>query len=469
MVDISSPDGFSGNGFSGDTIFALATPQGRSAVQIIRISGPGSARILRKMTGAVPDPRQAHFTALRFDGDNSTVIDQALVLFFKTPASATGEDTAELHLHGSPVLGQMVMEWLETQPRMRLADRGEFTRRAFLNGKVNLDQAEGIADIIDADTIAQHQQAMRQLDGALSAKSESWRGAIIALSGQLEALIDFADEDLPQDVADHVASGIAAVLAEMEAELASSRQGLIQRDGVQVAIVGRPNAGKSTLLNHLIGDDRAIVSPEAGTTRDLVQVALDIDGVAVHLTDTAGIRFGADQGVGAVEEEGVKRALRAASDAHLVLMLIDGNDDDPADVFAQLRAELPADMADGPDLQPIITKADAITPGRVLPEWPLISVQTGLGMVELDQLIRRKLAELTPHDEAPVLTRQRHVSAVRDARDALDRAGAISLQDAPELLAEEFRLAAHALGRITGRVDVEDVLDHIFSSFCIGK
>ena len=309
------------------------------------------------------------------------------------------------------------------------------------------------------------------MDGALSNSTEAWRDQIIGLSGQLEALIDFADEELPDEVAANVTDGIATLSAEMSRALASSSQGVIQRDGVRIAIMGRPNAGKSTLLNVLTGDDRAIVSPEAGTTRDLVQVTLDIDGMAVHLTDTAGIRFGADEGVGQIEEEGVRRALKAAANADLVLILIDGQEDAPAEVFMAMMAELALAASDGPapECLAILTKSDLISSNDGLPAWPQISASTGAGMAAFDALLRQHLSELTPHSEAPILTRQRHISAVRTAIDALSRAADINLYDAPELMAEEFRMAAMALGRITGRVDVEDVLDHIFSSFCIGK
>lgn len=453
-----------------DTIFALATPQGRSAVQIIRISGKGSAQALKLLAGDVPQPRQAKFASLRLSGDEDGVIDQALVLYFASPASATGEDTAELHLHGSPILSRMVMEWLAKQPEMRLAEPGEFTRRAFLNNKINLDQAEGIADIIDADTVVQHKQAIRQLDGALSAKTEEWRGMMIALSAELEALIDFADEDLPDDVVSRVKTGISQLSADMNKALATAEQGVIQRDGLRVAILGRPNAGKSTLLNRLTGDDRAIVSPEAGTTRDLVEVSMNINGMAVHLTDTAGIRYDAGENIGAVEQEGVRRALRAAVLAQIVFILVDGHEESPHAVLDELTQELSAHAEGGlPKIIPVLSKADALKPEQLLPDWIMISAQTGLGMPRFDKALSAVLEEIAPHGEAPILTRQRHISAVTMAADALIRSEAINFMEAPELLAEELRVAAQALGRITGRVDVEDLLDHIFSSFCIGK
>ena len=463
-----------------DTIYALATPQGRSAVQIIRISGALSSHVLTQIAGGIPKLRQAKYAKICLQGNiapiDQILIDRALVLFFQAPASATGEDIAELHLHGSPILGRMVMDWLGQQPALRLADRGEFTRRGFMNGKVNLDQAEGIADIIDADTAVQHQQAMRQLDGALSQKTESWRQIIIKVLAQLEALIDFADEELPDDVTAQLSAGITDLLDEMSASIRLSNQGLIQRDGINIAILGKPNAGKSTLLNVLIGDDRAIVSPQAGTTRDLVRASLDINGLAVHVTDTAGIRDNAEQDVGIVEEEGVRRAINAAAKAEIVLMLIDHHEDDIMSVYESLMGQLRLtnnnsdDNKVGQIVIPVLTKSDLMSLNTGFdPDWLQISANTGAGMDALDRRLKHELANLAPQDEAPILTRQRHISAVQTAADALRRSQSIDLHLAPELMAEELRLSAESLGRITGRIDVEDVLDHIFSSFCIGK
>lgn len=447
-----------------DTIFALATPPGKSAVQIIRISGPGSARALRALTGYVPAPRYAHYASIQ--SPSGELIDQALVLFFKGPASATGEDTAEIHLHGSPVLGRMVMEMLDEMQHFRLADPGEFTRRSFFNGKLNLDQAEGIADIIDANTVSQHQQAIKQLDGALSLKTDGWRQSMISIAAELAALIDFADEDLPEDVAQKMADQLQALIGDLELALIKGQQGMIRRDGIKIALVGKPNAGKSTLLNHLIGDDRAIVSPEAGTTRDLVEVAMDINGVYVTLTDTAGLR----QDAGLVESEGVRRAIKAAKEAQLVLLLVDANDHDPFATYQALLAEIdvPTD-ANNQRVIPLLSKSDLIKTQGLLPEWPMISVKEGQGLAALDQLINEQIEAILPEGEAPVLTRQRHMNHVKDALGYLQDACRHNPQESPELMAEDLRLAVSALGRISGHVDVEDLLDHIFSSFCIGK
>jgi len=447
-----------------DTIFALATPPGKSAVQIIRISGPGSARALRALTGYVPAPRYAHYASIQ--SPSGELIDQALVLFFKGPASATGEDTAEIHLHGSPVLGRMVMEMLDEMQHFRLADPGEFTRRSFFNGKLNLDQAEGIADIIDANTVSQHQQAIKQLDGALSLKTDGWRQSMISIAAELAALIDFADEDLPEDVAQKIADQSQALIGDLELALTKGQQGMIRRDGIKIALVGKPNAGKSTLLNHLIGDDRAIVSPEAGTTRDLVEVAMDINGVYVTLTDTAGLR----QDAGLVESEGVRRAIKAAKEAQLVLLLVDANDHDPLATYQALLAEIDIQTdTNDQHVIPLLSKSDLIKTQGLLPEWPMISVKDGQGLAALDQLINEQIEAILPEGEAPVLTRQRHMNHVKDALGYLQDACRNNPQESPELMAEDLRLAVSALGRISGHVDVEDLLDHIFSSFCIGK
>ena len=447
-----------------DTIFALATPPGKSAVQIIRISGPGSARALRALTGDVPAPRYANYASIAAPSEE--LIDQALVLFFKGPSSATGEDTAEIHLHGSPVLGRMVMETLDEMQHFRLADPGEFTRRSFLNGKINLDQAEGIADIIDANTVSQHQQAIKQLDGALSLKTDRWRQSMISIAAELAALIDFADEDLPDDVAQKMADQLQELIKDLESALTKGQQGMIRRDGIKIALVGKPNAGKSTLLNHLIGDDRAIVSPEAGTTRDLVEVAMDINGVFVTLTDTAGLR----QDAGLVESEGVRRAIKAAKEAQLVLVLVDANDEDPVATYQALRAEIDVqDSATHPRMIPLLSKSDLIKTQKLLPEWSMISVKEGQGLLALDQMINQQIEVILPEGEAPVLTRQRHMKHVKDALGYLRDACKHNPQESPELMAEDLRLAVSALGRISGHVDVEDLLDHIFSSFCIGK
>jgi len=450
-----------------ETIFALATPPGRSAIQIIRVSGPGAARALRRLAGIVPPPREAKMVVLK--DSHAQPLDQAMVLFFKGPASATGEDLAEFHLHGSPVLGRMVMGELEEIPGFRLAEPGEFTRRAFTEGKINLDQAEAIGDIIDADTARQHHQAMAQLDGALTKRTDEWRNRLISLSAHLEAIIDFADEELPGNVLETIRSGTSSLIDEIENALSAASAGLITRDGIKVALVGLPNAGKSTLLNALAGDERAIVSPEAGTTRDIIRVSLDIKGIPVHLVDTAGIRDTSN----IVEKEGVRRALNAASGASVVLVLVEQPTDHPATVFHDIRQNIMKETDDQggepPHFLPVLTKTDLPSGKGPSPEWLMISAATGTGMDRLEKELIRRIEDLTATTEPPILTRQRHLDALDTALSALKSGSLLDMEHSPELMAEEFRHAVHALGRLTGRVDVEDLLDHIFSSFCIGK
>ena len=451
---------------SDDTIFAPATPAGRSAIQIIRVSGPSAAAALKRFAGGAPEARRAKLATIT-DSEGAR-LDRGLVLFFPGPNTATGEDLAEFHLHGGPVPGRALMRALGSLPRARLAAPGEFTRRAFINGRIDLDQAEAIGDIIDADTAAQHRQAMRQLDGGLGRSTEDWRARLVDLTARLEALIDFADEELPAALEAEIGQGVDTLRKEMRAVRDEAGRGILTRDGVTVAILGRPNSGKSTLLNRLVGDDRAIVSPEAGTTRDLVRVSLDIGGIAAHLVDTAGIR----DTEGGIENEGIRRALEMADGAAVVLVLVDSQDPDPRGTLDEIIAPLGhggSGRHEERRVIPVISKVDIRPSGRKLPDWPVISAEAGIGMEEFDVLLTGAVMEVADNSEPALLTRERHREAVSEAIDALDRAAGLSPATGPELLAEEFRRAAAALGRVTGRVDVEDVLDRIFASFCIGK
>ena len=449
------------------TIFAPATPYGRAAVQIIRISGPEAATILKTITApaALPPPRQATLTTI-IDLDG-TPIDKAISLFFPTPHSATGEDMAELHLHGSPLLTKIILRLLAKMPRCRLADPGEFTRRAFINEKIDLAQAEAIGDIIDADTVKQHQQALQQLEGHLGTHTETWRQEIISLSARLEALIDFSDEDLPSGLEQIISTATSGLCDAMRHSIEMAEHGILNRDGITVAIIGRPNVGKSTLLNVLAGDDRAIVSPEAGTTRDTISVSLDIDGFAIHLVDTAGIRTPE----GDIEKEGIKRALAAAHKAAIVIILLDGTEEGSDEAYQEITLALGAlgeNFAENKrKIIPISTKADIAA--RSNKDHLAISALTGAGMAEFKAILAETVQMLAPDADCVLLTRERHRLAVETALEALSRALSHDLATAPELMAEEFRIAAAALGRVTGKIDVEDLLDEIFSSFCIGK
>ena len=375
------------------------------------------------------------------------------MLWFPAPHSTTGEDVAELHLHGSRAVLAAVMQALG-QLGLRLAEPGEFTRRAFLNGKVDLLQAEAIADLVAAETEAQRRQALRQLGGKLGDIYRAWTNRLTGLLAHLEAVIDFPDEDLPPEIEAEITSETEVLVAEIERHLADGRRGERLRDGISIAIVGPPNAGKSTLLNSIARRDAAITSPIAGTTRDVIEVAIDLAGFPVVLADTAGLRDSED----AIEQEGNRRAVQRAAEAEIRLFVFE--------------AGLPGDATGaaawpGPDTILVANKIDLAPRYRVdLPPGAFaVSALTGEG---LDQLLTA-LAERVAHNyriEAPVLTRARHRQALEEAVVALRRSLAASL---PELRAEDLRLAWRSLGRITGSVDVEDLLDVIFRDFCIGK
>jgi tRNA modification GTPase len=336
---------------------------------------------------------------------------------------------------------------------------------------MTLDQTEALADIIDADTIAQHRQAMARLDMPLSQTTNHWRQELISMMANLEAVLDFADEDIPDDLVDDVASRLARMRDDIGRLLNDANRGEIIRDGISVALIGRPNAGKSTLLNALVGRPEAIISPEAGTTRDVIQVTLNISGYAVHLKDTAGLRISDS----AVEKEGIRRASETARSANIVVMLIDANEADKMAVKKALMAEAGLNEASSrPYLMPIITKCDLLDDKASTPDWPnhwtAIAAKTGEGLDEWHEALKPIMAELVGDTgEAAMISRQRHRQALASCYDSLGQAQEVSLRLYPELLAEDLRHAATALGRISGHIDVEDILDDIFSSFCIGK
>ncbi len=435
-----------------NTIFAPATAPGRAGVAVIRLSGPCTRAALATLTGKpLPQPRVA--TRTRFIASDGTPVDDGLVLWFPRPASFTGEDVAELHIHGGRATVAAMLATLNSIDSLRLAEPGEFTRRAFDNGKLDLAEAEGLADLVAAETEAQRRQAWRQLDGALGRQVEGWRGALVALLAWAEAEIDFNDQDLPDGLAGRLDPGIANLTAAIAAQLAD-RSGERLRDGVQIAILGPPNAGKSSLLNVLAKREAAIVAAEAGTTRDVIEVALDLAGMPASLADTAGLRDAAG-----VEAEGVRRARARAETADLRLVLFDATvAPDPA-VAALVR---PGDIAvfnkiDLPGARP----ADFL---NGVPAYP-VSVKAGRGMDALLAALSARVAALGGTGDA-LVTRARHRAALEDCLGALRRAAGAR---APELAAEDLRLAARALGRVAGRVGVEDVLDTIFREFCIGK
>ncbi|MBF5095020.1 tRNA uridine-5-carboxymethylaminomethyl(34) synthesis GTPase MnmE [Azospirillum sp. INR13] len=439
------------------TIYALATAPGRSGVAVVRISGPEAGSALAALTGRpLPAPRRAVLTKLR-DPRTGDMLDDALVLRFTGPASFTGEDVVELHLHGGRAVVAGVIEALASLPGLRLAEPGEFTRRAFENGKLDLTEAEAVADLIDAETNAQRRQALRQMEGALGRLYDGWRERLTRALAHIEADIDFAEDDLPGGVADAVRPVIAGLADEIAAHLDDGGRGERLREGLHIAIVGAPNAGKSSLLNALARRDAAIVSARAGTTRDIIEVHLDLGGYPVVLADTAGLReAAADE----VEEEGIRRARDRAARADVKVAVFDATtlpDLDPATldlidrdtVVVFNKSDLAIATDRRPDLSPI-----------------LVSAQTGAGLKALEEKLTEFSADRLAIGSAPSLTRARHRAALTECRESLVRALDAPL---PELAAEDVRLASRALGRITGRVDVEDLLDVIFRDFCIGK
>ena len=444
-----------------DTIFALATAAGRAAVAVVRISGPDTPRTVEALAGRAPAPRMAALRKLRHGG---VELDEALVLRFEGPASYTGEDSAEFHVHGGRAVVEALLSAL-SDLGLRLAEPGEFTRRAFENGKLDLAQAEGVADLIDAETEAQRRQALGQVGGALSQRYDRWRDLLVQSLAMLEAAVDFPDEDLPEEVAERARPGLRILAEELDHALADVSRGRRVRDGYRIALVGAPNAGKSTLLNGLAERDAAIVTATPGTTRDVIEVPLVLGGYRVLLADTAGIRATEDL----IEAEGVRRAKRWAEEADLRLWVVDG-------FHVEQIEDLEATVRPGDWL--VLNKADIAEPS-VLDEaearWAgaglavsRLSARSDAAVSTLRERLQLHVAEALSGVEFPAATRLRHAERLAEARSYLARAlSDVGLE--VELAAEDVRLAARSLEKITGRVDPEDVLGRVFSTFCIGK
>lgn len=423
-----------------DTIYALASARGKAGVAVLRLSGPRAHAVVTTLAGSCPPVRVASVRNLRWNG---VELDQALVLSFAEGASFTGEESAELHLHGSTAVVQAVMRAIGEINGLRLAEAGEFTRRALENGRLDLAQVEGLADLIDAETEAQRRQALRVLSGAIGRKAEQWRSQLVRAAALIEATIDFADEDVPEDVTPEVLTLILSVCNELRIELAGASAAERIRDGFEVAIVGAPNAGKSTLLNALAGREAAITSEVAGTTRDVIEVRMDVAGLAVTLLDTAGLRETSDM----VEKIGVDRAIARANAADLRVFLTSGEEVH--------------------DLQP--RADDIVVRGKSDLSGEGVSGLTGQGLPELIEAIGNRLSKRV--SGAGVVTRERHRQALERAIRAMESA-AVEVENGAkraEIAADELRVAVRALEALVGRVDVETLLDEIFSSFCIGK
>ena len=450
-----------------DTIYAVATAAGRAAIAIVRVSGPLSRDIARMLAGRVPPPRQATLARLR-DPLTDETLDRALVLFFEAARSELGEDCLEFHLHGGTAVVAGVVGVLARVRGARQAEPGEFARRAFLNGKMDLAQVEGLADLINAETAWQKRQAQRQLSGAMRDATAPWRSALIAASAEVETAIDFGDDvELAEEVHVSVAALVDPIRAGLRSELAMAAAAERVRDGVQVVIAGPPNAGKSTLLNALVKREAAIVSTMAGTTRDPIEVHLDLEGCPVTFVDTAGLRASAD----AVERIGVTRARERAAGADLVLWLSDG--EDPPYFGAPLwwiepKADLlGAPIGEGPLERPARVPAPDAG-GAVKADRLSISAKTGFHLDVLVARIGNFCRDIAGSGAVGLLARVRHRTAYQVALAALDHAG--SGEELPlELMAEDLRVARFALEQLIGSVGVEDILGDIFSRFCVGK
>ncbi len=499
------------------TIFALSSGRPPAAIAVIRISGPRAGEALKALAGKIPEPRKAAFARLR-DPQTLEPIDEALALWFPQPSSETGEDVAELQLHGGRAVIAATLAALSRLEGLRPAEAGEFTRRAFENGKLDLTAVEGLADLVMAETEGQRRQALRQMRGALRARTEAWRERLIRALALIEARIDFSDEaDVPEDLIAPALAIARELEGEIAAALADDKRGERLREGMVVAIAGPPNAGKSTLLNRIARREAAIVSPFAGTTRDVIEVHLDLEGWPVTLLDTAGIRDSDDP----VEREGVRRARERAAAGDLVLWVVDAAEADDTSpvipgrrhkrVYARLRRAMaanPESITPAPPTWLIRNKIDLVmasrrnelrsksirrdeskartneTLGNVVnkrltpsnescstfgeQEFNL-SAASGEGFETLLTALARHAEGFLAGAEPALVTRERHRRTLEDALAALRRALKPELAGREDLLAEELRVAARALGRLTGRVDVEDILDVIFRDFCIGK
>jgi tRNA modification GTPase len=438
------------------TIFALSSGRPPSAISIVRVSGPQAGTALTSLAGQLPAPRLATRALLR-DPDEGP-IDDALVLWFPGPASATGEDVAEFHVHGGRAVLAALFAALSALPDVRAAEPGEFTRRGFENGKLDLTEAEGLDDLIHADTDRQRRQALRQLKGMLGDRARDWRARIIEASALIEAGIDFSDEgDVPTEVMAPALSKIKALLGEIEEVLAAQGRGERLRDGLVVAIAGPPNVGKSTLINQLARREVAIVSPHAGTTRDIIEVHLDLDGYPVTVIDTAGIRATDDP----VEQEGVLRARTRAAEADLVLWLVDA----PHERNMQQGAAPVWMVRNKIDL-------DAASAGALLPTGDgaafRISASRGDGVAELVAALVGFAQNYFGQGEAGLISRERQRKLLHEAA-ALLHCSIGEARHGEEFVAENLRAASQTLGRLLGRIDVEDILEAIFRDFCIGK
>ncbi len=438
---------------SKNTIFALATAPGKSGVAVVRISGGQALAALASLSGIAPLPHAAQYTGFK-NPASGDVIDKGLALYFKAPRSFTGEDVVELHLHGSPGVIRETLSVLSSIPGLRPAEPGEFTRRAFLNGKMDLVEAEGLADLIDAETAEQKKQALRQMYGKSSSEYLGLREGVIHSLALLEAYIDFPDEDIPENVLAETEANIEKLRISLREMLAGATRGERIRDGLQVVITGAPNVGKSSLMNVIARRDVAIVSHHAGTTRDVIETHLDIGGFPVTLIDTAGLRESGDE----VEREGIRRAVDRAANADVKLVMFDGK------TWPEKDTASDAQIDDGAIV--VVNKSDLIEKKNPDGSTVFISIKTGDGINELLGELEKRVTRFFSSRTPAIVTRERHRALLSEALSHLER---FSIKAPLELSCEELRRAALSIGKITGKIVVDDVLDVVFKRFCIGK
>jgi tRNA modification GTPase len=434
------------------TIFAPITSAFNAGISVVRISGSEVKKCLKSLgVKEEIEHQKISFQKIR-DPQNNEIIDETLISFFANPHSFTGEDVAEISIHASPFILKKLLEILSSQPNCRLAEAGEFSKRAFLNGKIDLIQAEAIPDLIAAETEMQHRQALRQLEGELGKIYEDWRFRLIEISAMIEAAIDFPDEDLPKNVVDNVEESVTKLSSEIKNHLSDKKIGQKIKDGLNLAIIGAPNVGKSSLLNFLAKSDVAIVSEIAGTTRDVIDIHLSIAGIALKISDTAGIHETTDK----IEAEGIRRALLKAKNADIKILMLDA-----------ANPVLKQDLIDENTII-VVNKIDLLSSNSHFDKLNVtnISLTENINTQELIKKLEEKILEMIPQQTSPLITQERYRNLLTNCLNNLEH---FSMQKNIELAAEDLRLAAREIGKIIGRVEVDDILNIIFSRFCIGK
>lgn len=440
------------------TIFAPITFPAKSSVTIIRISGEETRECLAALGVAkIPQANQVKSCKIA-DAKNGELIDEAVVTFFQAPSSFTGQDVAEISIHASSFILKKIFRILSSLKNVRFAEAGEFSKIAFLNGKIDLVQAEAIPDLIAAETESQHRQALKQLQGELGEIYNNWRVKIIETLALIESAIDFPDEDLPQNIINEADAKIKILQKEIASHLNDNNSGQKIKDGLSLAIIGSPNVGKSSLLNFLAKSEVSIVSEIAGTTRDVIEIHLEIAGVAVRIADTAGLRSSKNK----IESEGIKRAHKKAAQADIKILVVDAKKKKLSEQDLDLIDDKTIIVANKLDL----VEANKIKPSQHLEQAIKISLKTKENLDLLIKELEEKVLENLPKQSAPLITQERYRQALIDALEAIEN---FSLEKNIELAAEDLRIAASAIGKITGRINVDDILDVVFSKFCIGK